>query len=312
MASSPSSGRFRPKLVMKLFVAALALVAVVITIILILSSESGMDLKKMAENKKVISRDGTTIAFSKLGGGPALVLVDGAFCYRENGPTPELAPLLAQNFTVFAYDRRGRGESGDQRPYALEREVEDLKAIIDEAGGSALVVGISSGAGVALQAAASGLPIKKLALYEPPYITRNGSPVRLDAAQSRLEQLVSSGDRGGAVKLFMTDVFGAPKAFVFFMPFVMPRAWRNNKSVANTLTYDLTILSDWSVLTGRRSSIHVPTLVLGGEKSPPELRGAVETVANAIPNARRQFLKGQSHMFSADVVAPVLREFFEN
>ena len=312
MALFPSSGRFKPTFVKKLFVAVLPLGAVVTTIILILSSGSRMDIKKIAENKTVTSSDGTTIAFSKLGHGPALVLVDGAFCYRENGPTPELAALLAQNFTVFAYDRRGRGESGDNRPYAVEREVEDLKAIIAEAGGSAFVVGISSGAGLALQAAASGLPIKKLALFEPPYITRDGKPVRLDAAKSRLEQLVSSGDRSGAVKLFMTDVFGAPKAFVFFMPIVMPRAWRNNKSVANTLAYDLTILSDWSVLTERSSSIHVPTLVLGGEKSPPELRSAVETVANAIPNARRQFLKGQSHMFSADVVAPVLREFFEN
>jgi pimeloyl-ACP methyl ester carboxylesterase len=108
----------------------------------------------------------------------------------------------------------------------------------------------------------------------------------------------------------MTDVFGAPKAFLLVMPFVMPRAWRNNKSVANTLPYDLTILSDWSVLNERRSTIHVPTLVLGGEKSPADLRAAVDTVAKAVPNARREFLRGQSHNISADVLAPVLIEFF--
>jgi pimeloyl-ACP methyl ester carboxylesterase len=195
-SSSRPTRRFSRALLKKFFIIGVAVAAVAtMTTLILLSRSPGRALKKMAENKSVISEDGTTIAFSKLGHGPALVLVDGAFCYRENGPAPELALLLAQHFTVFAYDRRGRGESGDKAPYGVEREVEDLKAIINEAGGSAFVLGISSGAGLALQAAASDLPIQKLALYEPPYITRDGNPVRLDNAKSRLQEFISSGDR---------------------------------------------------------------------------------------------------------------------
>src|SRR5215475_9992204 len=109
-------------------------------------------VQSLGENRVIISRDGTRIAFTKVGSGPPIVLVDGAFCYRELGPAPELAPLLAQHFTVFVYDRRGRGESGDTPPYAIEREIDDLRAVVDEAGGTADVVGISSGAALGLQA----------------------------------------------------------------------------------------------------------------------------------------------------------------
>ena len=130
----------------------------------------------LGENRVAISRDGTRIAFTKAGAGRPVVLVDGAFCYREFGPAPELAPLLAQHFTVFVYDRRGRGESGDTPPYAIEREIDDLRAVVDEAGGTADVVAVSSGAALALQAAASGVKVKKLVLYEPPYVTNGDRP----------------------------------------------------------------------------------------------------------------------------------------
>src|SRR5262249_29137018 len=120
--------------------------------------------------RKAISKDGTTIAFDQLGKGPAIILVDGALCSRSFGPMPKLAPLLAQRFTVFTYDRRGRGDSGDTASYRVEREIEDIDALIAEAGGSAYVFGISSGAALVLRAAASGLAIEKLALYEPPFM----------------------------------------------------------------------------------------------------------------------------------------------
>jgi pimeloyl-ACP methyl ester carboxylesterase len=256
------------------------------------------------------SDDGTTIAYTKLGSGPSLILVDGAFCYRENGPASQLAPLLAQHFTVFAYDRRGRGASGDAPEYAIEREVDDLRSIVREAGGSALAVGISSGGALALQAAARGVSLKGLALYEPPFIEEDGHPHSFDIQKRRLEQFISAGDRAGAVRFFITDVYGAPRPFVAVMPFVMRSAWKKNLSVAHTLPYDLTLLEDWSVLRDRSRSVTIPTLVIGGEKSPAPLKGAVATVAGALPNAQRMYLPGQDHNFSAPAVAPVIFEFF--
>jgi pimeloyl-ACP methyl ester carboxylesterase len=291
---------------------ALCLSILVLVSIAALFLMEGPGMKELGENRTITSRDGTRIAFSKLGAGPALVLVDGAFCYRQNGPAPDLVPLLARDFTVFSYDRRGRGESRDTMPYAIEREIDDLAAIIDQAGGSAFVFGISSGAALALQAAASGVNITKMALYEPPYIMEGERPRNLEAAIVQLQALVTDGDRSGAVRYFMTDVFGAPKTFVAVMPLLMPRAWRRNKTVASTLPYDLTLLSDWSVLRERRASIRVPTLVLGGAKSPAGLQAAVQTVAAAIPNARQRLLAGQSHMISAKVLAPVLQQFFRS
>jgi pimeloyl-ACP methyl ester carboxylesterase len=245
-----------------------------------------------------------------MGSGPPVVLVDGAFCYRENGPAPDLAPLLAQHFTVFVYDRRGRGESGDTPPYAIEREIEDLRAVVDEAGGTADVVGISSGAALALQAVASGVNVRKLALYEPPYVTNGARPKAQQDPKMHIQQLVSAGDRAGAVKFFLVDVIGVPRAVVFAMPLFMRSNWKRMVQVAHTLPYDLTISEDTSVLKERSASIWVPTLVLGGEKSPTVLRDAVSAVAKVFPNARSQFLAGQNHNFSAPALAPVVVDFF--
>ena len=266
-------------------------------------------MKSTGENRMTTSRDGTIIAFTKRGSGPPLIIVDGAFCYRENGPATELASLLAQHFTVFTYDRRGRGESGDTAPYAVEREVEDFQAIAKESGAAPFALGISSGGALILQAVASGVDVKEIALYEPPYVTsvKAGS---FEDARTRLQSFISMGDRAGAVSFFMTDVYGAPRAFVFAMPLLMPNAWRRNKLVANTLPYDLTILEDRSVLHERSSAISVRTLVVGGEKSPKELHDAVASVASALPNAHSQFLPGQDHNISSRALAPVLFEFF--
>ena len=244
-------------------------------------------VKKIGTNRTTTSGDGTTIAYTKLGSGPPLILVDGAFCYRENGPASQLAPLLAEHFTVFAYDRRGRGASSDAPVYAIEREVEDLRSLVSEAGGSALAVGISSGGALALQAVARGVSLKGLVLYEPPFIEKGGHPPSYDGQKRRLDQFVSAGDRAGAVRFFMTDIYGAPRPFVAVMPLVMRSAWKKNQSVAHTLRYDLTLLEDWSVLRERSTSVTVPTLVIGGEKSPAPLKDAVATVAGALPNARR-------------------------
>jgi len=269
----------------------------------------GQTVKSSGENRTTRSRDGTTIAYTKRGSGPPLVIVDGAFCYRENGPATELAAVLRQHFTVFTYDRRGRGESGDTEPYAVEREIEDLQAVAKEAGVSPFALGISSGGALILQAVASGVGVKKIALYEPPYVT-NSRANSIEDAKNRLQSFVSAGDRAGAVSFFMTDVYGAPRAFVFAMPFFMPNAWKRNKLVANTLLYDLTILGDRTVLHERSSAISVPTLVVGGEKSPKGLHDAVEAVTAALPNAHSRFLPGQDHNISDRALAPVLFEFF--
>lgn len=270
----------------------------------------GRMLKSTGENRTTTSRDGTTIAFTKRGSGPPLIIVDGAFCYRENGPATELASRLAQHFTVLTYDRRGRGESGDTAPYATEREIDDLHALAREAGTAPFVVGISSGGALILQAVASGVDVKKIALYEPPYLADGNGPRSFEEAKNRLQSLLSAGDRGGAVRFFMTDVYGAPRAFVFAMPFLMPNAWKRNKLVVHTVPYDLTILEDRSVLNERRSSISVPTLVIGGEKSPKELHDAVKAVANALPEGHSRYLPGQDHNISSGALAPVLFEYF--
>jgi pimeloyl-ACP methyl ester carboxylesterase len=286
------------------------ILAIVVFGRLALSHPGGPTVKSMGENRTTTSRDGTTIAYTKLGSGPPLILVDGAFCYRENGPAPQLAPLLAQHFTVFAYDRRGRGSSGDGQIYAIEREVEDLRALVQEAGGPAVAVGISSGGALALQAAARDVNLKALVLYEPPYIEQDGQIRSYQAQKRHLRDLVSSGDRAGAVRYFMSSIYGAPRAFVAVMPILMRSAWKKNLTVAHTLEYDLTLLEDWSVLRQRGASVTVPVLVVGGEKSPVPLKDAVATVARALPNASSVYLNGQDHNLSAPAVAPVVVEFF--
>jgi pimeloyl-ACP methyl ester carboxylesterase len=238
-----------------------------------------------------------------------LIIVDGVFCYRQNGPATELASLLARHYTVFTYDRRGRGESGDTSPYSAAREIDDLRSVAQEAGATPFFLGISSGAALTLQAVAGGMGAKRMALYEPPY-GADGSQRKLDEARNRLQSFISADDRAGAVRFFMTDVFGAPRAFVFAMPLLMPAAWKRNKLIVHTAPYDLTLLADRSVLREQSSSISVPTLVIGGERSPKGLRDAVTAVANALPNAKSRFLSGLDHNISGPVLVPVLVEYF--
>ncbi|MFL5352100.1 alpha/beta fold hydrolase [Archangium sp.] len=256
---------------------------------------------------KVISKDGTPIAYEKTGSGPALILVDGALCSRAFGPMPKLSPLLARHFTVFTYDRRGRGDSGDTQPYAREREIEDIAALIEAAGGSAAIAGLSSGAALALEAAASGLNITKLAAYEPPYVaTASGRPEA--DHEAHLKRRLSEGSRGDAVKYFMRDMMGAP-GFVVLLMRLMPGTWRQLQAVAHTLPYDANVMRGYSVPTERLSAIRVPTLVMNGGKTDPRLKQATEAVAKAVPNARHRTLAGQTHNVSPKVLTPALVEF---
>jgi pimeloyl-ACP methyl ester carboxylesterase len=259
--------------------------------------------------ERVASKDGTAIAFERSGAGPAVILVDGALCSRAFGPMPKLAPLLAPHFTVYTYDRRGRGESGDTRPYATQREVEDIAALIEAAGGSAFVLGLSSGAALALEAAAAGLGITKLAVYEPPYLGDDGGHHAAAGHEAQLDRLIVAGRRGEAVQYFMRKMVGMP-AFPVFLLRLMPWMWRKLEAVAHTLAYDAAIMGDFTLPTARLAAIRIPTLAAHGAKTDVKLQAAVRAVAEALPDARLRVLDGQTHNVSPQVLAPVLVEFF--
>jgi pimeloyl-ACP methyl ester carboxylesterase len=234
--------------------------------------------------------------------------VDGAFCSRRFGPTDKLAPLLARHFTVFAYDRRGRGESGDTAPYAVAREVEDLAALIAVAGGSACVFGMSSGGVLALEAAAQGLPIGKLAVYEPPFLVEPVAKLPPADYQAQLRRLVEAGDRGGAVKFYMTRIMQMPAPLVAIMP--MTPNWAQLKASAPSLLHEAAMMGDFHLPRERLARISTPTLVMAGGKGLELMRRAADAVASAVPGARREVLAGQSHDVSMPILAPVLASFF--
>ena len=260
----------------------------------------------------VISKDGTRIAFDRAGSGPAVILVDGALCYRASGPMAPIARLLAPHYTVFTYDRRGRGESTNVQPYSVAREVEDLNALIAEAGGSAHVCGLSSGAALALEAAHQGAPITRLALFEAPFFVDEArTPLPSDFI-SHLDQAVASNHRGEAVSMFLKLV-GVPAIFVTLMRFTPP--WKKLTSVAHTLPYDMQIVSEhqWGrPLSPRRwPDATAPTLVIDGGKSPAWMRNAARELAGVLPNATYETLPGQTHMVQAKAIVPALERFFE-
>jgi len=258
--------------------------------------------------EKVRSKDGTAIGFDRSGSGPAVILVCGGSTDRSSNAG--VAALLAKDFTVFNYDRRGRGDSGDTQPYAIQREVEDLGAMITTAGGSAGVYGTSSGAALALEAAASGVPIAKLALWEPPFILEGTRP-RPPANQAQhYRELVAAGRRGDALEFFMVKVVGLPPEFAAQMrnsPY-----WPVGEGLAHTLAYDAEIMGDYSIPTARAAAVKARTLVLDGGASPDWLHQSADALAKAIPGAKRRTLAGQEHNVAPDAMAPALAEFLKS
>jgi pimeloyl-ACP methyl ester carboxylesterase len=257
------------------------------------------------------SHDGTAIAYETCGDGPPLILVDGALCYREMGPSRALAKELSDRFTVISYDRRGRGESTDTAPYSVEREIEDLAALIAAVGGSAYVCGFSSGAVLALDAAAHGLPITALALYEPPFIVDDSRPPAAPDYVERLDALVASDRRGDAVRLFMRHV-GMPAPLVSLMR-LMP-AWGKLKRVAHTLPYDGEIMGDTQLggplPAARWPGSKVKTLVIVGGKSPAFFHNGTRMLAELLHDAEHRVLDGQTHMVKAKALGPLLVDYF--
>jgi pimeloyl-ACP methyl ester carboxylesterase len=264
--------------------------------------------------RTVTSKDGTTIAFDQSGQGPALILVGGAFEQRAmDSATAQLAalPLLAHHLTVFHYDRRGRGDSTDSQPYAVEREIEDIEALIDEAGGSAFVSGISSGAALAFEAAlALGGKVKKIAMYEAPYNDDDTARQAWIDYRKHLKEVLAADRRGDAVALFMM-LLGMPADQVPGMR--QHPMWPMFEAVTPTLAYDAAVMGeDGSVPTGRAARLAVPALIMdGGASEWPFMHITATALVNAIPNAQHRTLEGQTHEVAAEALAPVLVEFFK-
>jgi pimeloyl-ACP methyl ester carboxylesterase len=256
----------------------------------------------------VTSPDGTTIAYDRTGTGPALVLVDGAMCYRAGGPMRPLAAQVQDRFTVYTYDRRGRGESSDTLPYSVDREVEDLRALVARAGGQAYVYGISSGAALVMATAAVTPGITKVALYEPPFIAEVGDAARAKEYTERLNELLDEGQRGDAVALFMAHV-GVPAQAIAGM--LGQPGFAAMEAIAPTLAYDDQVLAGGSVPRDVALSIAVPTLVMAGGASPEFLQSATKAAADAIPGSSYRVLDGQTHDVAPEAVGPRLVEFFE-
>ena len=254
----------------------------------------------LAAQGRVTSTDGTAITFERAGAGPALVMVDPAGGWSGFDNIRGLGRALASDLTVFTYDRRGRGTSGDRAPYAVEREIEDLEAVIGEAGGSASVYGFSSGALVALHGAAAGLAIRKLVLFEPP-IREAGEPPDV-AFADRLATLIAEGRRAEAVTLFLTSI-GVPDEVIEGMG----PARDALEAVAHTLVYDAEISNAMTDEVIR--SVPVPTLVLDSQGSSDDLTGGTAALVAALPNAIRRSLAGEWHGVPDEVLAPVVKEF---
>jgi len=258
--------------------------------------------------RNVISKDGKPIAFDQSGQGPAIILVAGALTTRADWAP--LAALLAQHFSVFAYDRRGRGESRDTAPYAVEREVEDLDALIIEAGGSAFVFGHSSGAALALEAAVQlGEKVKKLAMYETPYNDDREAKLAWRAYIQQLTELLAADRRGDAMALWMTFL-GTPADQVEAMRHAP--TWSTFEALAPTLAYDHAALlgKDRSVPIERAAHVRVPTLVMNGGASSPFMYETARALSQAMPHAQLRTLEGQGHGPADDVLAPALQAFF--
>ncbi|MEZ4671101.1 MAG: alpha/beta hydrolase [Anaerolineae bacterium] len=257
----------------------------------------------------VQSQDGTVIAYDKSGSGLPVVLVcGGSVDHTSNAP---LAEHLAPHFTVYNYHRRGRGNSGDTQPYAVDREVEDIAAVIQAAGASAYLYGSSSGAALALEATRQLTgQVKKLALWEPPYFADESLPRPPADTAETFQRLVAEGRRGDAAEFFMAKVVGLPPEFVGFarsQPW-----WANQEALAHTLAYDATIMGDYLIPTGRVATVKTPTIVMTGGASFGFMSQTANVLAQIMPDARHHVIEGQEHNIAPEALAPVLIEFFTN
>jgi len=263
----------------------------------------------------VTSKDGTKIAFDRVGAGPAIILINGAMSYRwAFDPTlADLAELLSKNFTVYNYDRRGRGESGNTEPFTKEREIEDVQALIEDAGGEAMLVGFSSGGAVALETAAATPGVTKVAVYEVPFIVDDGRGP-LEDYLGHTSQLVAEGKLDELVEYFIVTVAGMPAEFVGGMKQDL-NMWSAMRALAPTIPHDAAFMGEFMkgkpLPDGYWSKVKTPVLVADGGASPAWMHSAAEALAAQLPHAKRITLEAQTHAIDPKVIAPVLDEFFK-
>ncbi|GGV74119.1 alpha/beta hydrolase [Streptomyces griseoloalbus] len=256
-------------------------------------------------DKNTVSHDGTSLAYESAGRGSAVVLVSGAM--STGATVAPLAAPLSERFRVVVYDRRGRGGSTDTAPYAVEREVEDLAALIGAVGGEASLYGISSGGALALRAAASGLPVRHVAVYETPYAMSEEELAARAQYTKNLTRALAEGRRGDAVELFLR-LTGLGEAMIEGAR--QSPMWAGMESIAPSLAYDDAVMGDGSVPRELLSSIRVPVLSIAGDASPAWMREAARAIAESVPQGAYRTLEGQTHMVEPDVLAPVLADFF--
>jgi pimeloyl-ACP methyl ester carboxylesterase len=256
----------------------------------------------MTTSKVIEAADGTRIALDRSGSGPPLVIVLGAFGDRSTSKS--LAALLTQSYTVYEYDRRGRGDSGNGTPLSIEGEVQDLAAVLAAAGQPAFVYGHSSGGLLALEAAARGVEIRGLAVYEPPY-TGDADPG--PEFGHHLDQLVASGRRDEAAQQWLARM-GTAAAIIESMK--RSPDWARRRALAHTLSQDLRLANNGRVPIERLKRIDAPVLLLAGGASPPWAPSTTATLARALPHATEQIVEGQHHLPTDSVVAPILERYF--
>ena len=263
----------------------------------------------------VTSKDGTKIAFEKVGSGPAVILVNGAMSYRRAFDTTleDLAELLGKDFTVYDYDRRGRGESGNTKPFTKVREIEDIQALVEDAGGEVMLVGFSSGGAVTLETTAVTPGVTKAFVYEVPFIV-DDSRQPLDDYEGHTTKLVAEGRFDDLIEYFITLVAGIPAEFVGGIK-QDQAMWARMRAIAPTIPHDAAFMSEFMkgkpLPAGYWANVKVPVLVGDGGASPAWLHNAAKALVEALPNASRVTFEGQTHSFDPNVLAPVIIEFFK-
>jgi len=263
----------------------------------------------------VTSKDGTKIAFDKVGSGPAVILVNGAMSYRRAFDTTleQLAELLGKHFTVYHYDRRGRGESTNTEPFTKVREIEDIQALVADAGGEAMLVGFSSGGAVTLETAAVTPGVTKAFVYEVPFIVDDSRQPLADY-EGHTTKLVAEGKLDELIEYFITVVAGIPAEFVGGIK-QDQAMWARMRAIAPTIPHDAAFMSEFMkgklLPAGYWDKVKVPVLVGDGGASPAWLRNAAEALGKALPHASCETFEGQTHSFDPQVLAPVLIEFFK-
>ncbi len=276
------------------------------------NKDASIDREGMQKKSTHIkSKDGTWIAFNKAGTGPAIIIVNGALSYRAVYDDKFLVSALSKDFTIYTYDRRGRGESTDTSPYDVEREIEDIEALIKDAGGSAYLYGVSSGAALSLLSAArlGEAKIPKLALYEPPYVAESEKDKQAFVEHGkRLNELIATGNHGDAIAYHFTAIGTPPEALESLRK---SAEWPLMERVEHTLSYDYAILNNGAIPADAAKKATMPTLVMNGDKSFGFMNEAAKNLSKIMRNAQWKVLQDQKHQASPEILAPVIKEFFK-